>query len=331
MDSQARKAAETLHETARAAAESLVLQASDDVPYVTSPQGSQLLDAILAELAHELPDAVGAALSLDCRHASQGSSGLLAHWGCGAFLAQLQFDRESDSEFRALSLPVIVENIWTDSRWPQLTVNTLQAQWPQLADQLLSVRGAAAVFVDREARRDSIVLSVALTSTPDCQTLETLRRHERLAASALRVLGESLDNFRFAEGALDTLQARGAIEQAKGIVMGMGPCGADHAWEVLCTASAQLDVTVRNLAVALIEHLGDMPAEQPGDQRRHINPSAQDRRAAVTFWEALSSLNLPMSHAESAVSRSTWPAAHSRNRNGVRHTANGHMLRVLPD
>ncbi len=62
---------------------------------------------------------------------------------------------------------------------------------------------------------------------------------------------------------LTVLQSRGAIEQAKGAIMGRLGCDADHAWEVLRRASQDFNVKVRALAVALLEHISGAPAEQP--------------------------------------------------------------------
>ena len=45
--------------------------------------------------------------------------------------------------------------------------------------------------------------------------------------------------------------------------MGLVRCDADQAWKVLRTASQEFNVKLRELAVALVEHISGAPAEQP--------------------------------------------------------------------
>lgn len=82
------------------------------------------------------------------------------------------------------------------------------------------------------------------------------------------------------------LQSRGAIEQAKGALMGRVGCDADQAWEVLRRASQDFNVKVRALAVALVEHISGAPAEQPAFATP-IVPDQQTRQAAQKMWAAL--------------------------------------------
>jgi hypothetical protein len=88
------------------------------------------------------------------------------------------------------------------------------------------------------------------------------------------------------------LQSRGAIEQAKGALMGLVRCDAEHAWAILRRASQEFNVKLRELAVALVEHISGAPAEQP-DTGTPITPDDRTREAARLMWAALSEAPLP--------------------------------------
>ena len=94
------------------------------------------------------------------------------------------------------------------------------------------------------------------------------------------------------EDMLTVLQSRGAIEQAKGAVMGCLGCDADQAWEVLQRASQDFNIKVRALAVALLEHISGAPAEQPAFGTP-IVPDQQTRQAAKMTWAALTTPRRP--------------------------------------
>jgi hypothetical protein len=69
-------------------------------------------------------------------------------------------------------------------------------------------------------------------------------------------------------------------------VMGRLSCDADQAWVRLRDSSQNFNIKVRALAVALLEHIGNTPAEQPSSGDR-ITPNARTRRAAAQFWREL--------------------------------------------
>ena len=85
---------------------------------------------------------------------------------------------------------------------------------------------------------------------------------------------------------LAVLQSRGAIEQAKGVIMGSLRCDAEAAWSTLRRASHESNVKLRELAVALVEHVGGVPAEQPAVSAP-IVPDERARRAAGLLWAVL--------------------------------------------
>lgn len=82
------------------------------------------------------------------------------------------------------------------------------------------------------------------------------------------------------------LQSRAVIEQAKGAIMGASRCDADSAWTILRNASQYFNVKLRDLATALVEHLGGTPAELPTAWPA-ITPTSTARRAAQMLWRAV--------------------------------------------
>ena len=108
---------------------------------------------------------------------------------------------------------------------------------------------------------ETVVLSCALSREADAATVATLIGYEQLISAAL-VTSAAEDASEIAD-MLAVLQSRGTIEQAKGVIMGCLRCDADVAWSTLRRASHESNVKLRSLAVALVEHVGGTPAEQP--------------------------------------------------------------------
>jgi hypothetical protein len=77
------------------------------------------------------------------------------------------------------------------------------------------------------------------------------------------------------------------IEQAKGLVMGAAGGDASAAFATLARASQHFNVRLRNLAVALVEHVGRGVAEHPDDPELVVEPTAREREVAARVWAAL--------------------------------------------
>jgi AmiR/NasT family two-component response regulator len=251
-------------------------------------RGGELLSRLLAELVRGTPAAVGAALTVR-EHGTTGR--VLAAHGPSAVLASLQIEHTGGPIVTAADTtdPVITDDLWADERWPRLTLAAVRAHRPDAFEALRAVR--AVVAVPTVEADGTVVLSVALTAPLAAEALPELRRHEHLAVAAVAVLEASRDDRQRAETALEMLQSRAAIDQAKGAVMALRRCTPDRAWQVLRDTSVQLNVKLRNLAVALVEHLAGAPAEQPDEPARAIRPSARDREAAEVLWHTLTELN----------------------------------------
>lgn len=303
---------------------------ADDDP--THRLRSQLLAKVLAEVSCELPATVGAALSVRSRSGDGKAPQILAEWGCGAAVTRLQIAHNSGPSVDFATEPAVTADVWNDPRWPRLASAVVWTRHSELLAQVRSVRGVATVPITWTSQ-GRIVMTVAMTSAADDKTVRALHRHEQLAACAIEVLEESFDNSQRANAALDMLQARAAIEQAKGIIMAKRPGGADEAWGVLRSSSIELDVKVRNLAVALIEYVGEAPAEQPGDPVRRIKPSEADRQAAATLWEVLTTLDRRDPKRLSVPSSPSSARDHvfsNEKLRAVRTTSTGTVIRAIP-
>ncbi len=114
--------------------------------------------------------------------------------------------------------------------------------------------------------------------------------YQQLITAAM-VTAAAQDSTQIAD-MLAVLQSRGAIEQAKGVIMGLLRCDADTAWATLRRASHESNVKLRVLAVALIEHVGGVPAEQPA-AGAPIVPDDAARRAARLLWAVLTHAPAP--------------------------------------
>ncbi|MGW3995179.1 ANTAR domain-containing protein [Amycolatopsis sp. NPDC004772] len=250
----------------------------------TTHSVTPLLEELLARIAADVPGALGAAVSV--HHRGGPLHVAAAHGLSAAFVpAQLNgFDGPVPAAGRT-GEPVVTADVYADDRWPSLTLSGLLEHHPALAADWPRVRGVAALPSVWETE-GTLVLSVALDRPATDETVNVLRRHERLAAMAL-VVAEATQPDR-TEQMLDLLQSRAALEEAKGIVIALRRCDPDEAWNTLRRASQEFNVKARELAVALVELLGGAPAPQPAGERT-IHPGPAARRAARQVLSALES------------------------------------------
>jgi len=234
---------------------------------------AELFDRILDRVHRDLPHAVGLAVSV---HGPDGSAVLSAR-GFGREFVEAQRGGLGGPVVDACThqVPVLSPDLWADDRWPALSAEH-DVVWR-------GVHGACAVpGVWRED--ETVVLSAVLDQPADADTILTLIGYEQLITAAM-VTAAAQDGTEIAD-MLAVLQSRGAIEQAKGVIMGLLRCDADTAWATLRRASHESNVKLRVLAVALVEHIGGAPAEQPA-AGAPINPDEAARRAAKLLWAVL--------------------------------------------
>jgi hypothetical protein len=247
------------------------------------PQLSALLERILDRAQTDLPEAIGLVVTVnDKRYGDKPT--VVAARGVGGELVGAQLAGLGGPVVDAMfyQVPVISLDLWGDDRWPRLTREALDSRAPEHAWQ--QVRGAAAVPGVWEADA-TIVISCALDRPATAVTVTALIGYEQLVSAAF--VTTAAQDAAGIQDMLAVLQSRGAIEQAKGAVMGKLRCDAEYAWNTLRRASQESNVQLRGLAVALLEHISGSPAEQPPFSPP-ITPDTRTRETAERMWEALS-------------------------------------------
>ncbi len=243
------------------------------------PADNELFQRLLERIQRDLPDAVGLAITL---HGKDQGASVVAAQGVGIEFLEFPAGEGPLADAVEYQVPVLSPDLWSDDRWPSLTADALRGQVPagMSGDE---VRGVAAVpGIWREDQ--TVVLSCALSRPAEASTITTLIGYEQLVSAAL-VTAAAEDAAGIAD-MLSVLQSRGAIEQAKGVIMGSLRCDAEAAWSTLRRASHESNVKLRELAVALVEHVGGVPAEQPA-VAAPIVPDQRARRAAGLLWAVL--------------------------------------------
>ena len=244
------------------------------------PANSELFQRLLERIQRDLPEAVGLAITL---HAKDQPASVVAAQGVGAECLESPTGQGPLADAVEYQVPVLSPDLWSDDRWPSLAPAVVGAQAP-VPTSFDDVCGMAAVpGIWREDQ--TVVLSCVLSRPADAKTVATLIGYEQLVSAAL-VTSAAEDSGEIAD-MLAVLQSRGAIEQAKGVIMGSLRCDAEAAWSTLRRASHESNVKLRELAVALVEHVGGVPAEQPA-AAAPIVPDDLARKAAALLWAVLS-------------------------------------------
>jgi hypothetical protein len=244
-----------------------------------------LFDRILDRIHRDLPDAVGLSIT---RHSKGEGVTVLASWGFGIECLAGPDGEGPLSDAVEYQVPVLSPDLWSDDRWPGLTLGAVGSRCCA-GEDLTQVRGVAGVPGVWRAD-ETVVLSCVLDRTADAGTVTTLIGYEQLGSAAM-VTSAAEDVGAIAD-MVAVLQSRGGIEQAKGVIMGCLRCDADTAWSTLRRASHESNVKLRVLAVALIEHVGGVPAEQPAETAP-IVPDERARKAAALLWAVISNAPRP--------------------------------------
>jgi len=245
---------------------------------------SDLFDRILERIQRDLPGAVGLAVTM---HSKREGMTVLATRGIGVGYLETQMAGLGGPIEIAVEhqVPVLSLDVWADDRWPKLTKDAVLTHLDGADDPLLQAQGAAAVPGAWETD-ETLVVSCFLSGPAQAATIATLIGYEQLITAALVTSAAAEDGSEIAD-MLAVLQSRGAIEQAKGAIMGSLRCDAESAWATLRRASHESNVKLRTLAVALVEHVGGEPAEQPA-VAAPIVPDERARTAARLLWAVLS-------------------------------------------
>jgi hypothetical protein len=243
---------------------------------------TELLDDLTGRVAAAIPGCLGSGLGI--RH-GDGPVTILSARGLAVHLASAQVERLGGPVLDAAVTrdAVVTADAFADPRWPDLTERNLAAAHP--AADWGQVRGIAALpgIWDDDG---TLVLSAVLDGPADHGTLRVLERYERLTSAMLAVAESAAADD--GEKVLGMLASRAAIEEAKGAIIAVRFCGPDEAWATLARASQEFNVKVRELAVALIEELGNADAPRPEGAPK-IVPAPDARKAAQLLWAALTS------------------------------------------
>lgn len=170
--------------------------------------------------------------------------------------------------------------------------------WPDLAEVLLPAAGqvvALGCWPGEPDTERTVVLTVYLRGAlsgegaAGPERLAVLERLAGLVGHAVALVERCEGEERRAEQMVMMNQYRRVVEQAKGAVMVAVGTDGPGAFSILSRASQHFNVRLRNLAVALVEHVGGGVAEHPDDPEAVITCSPEERRAAQQVWAALTS------------------------------------------
>lgn len=247
--------------------------------------GDQLLQRLLRHLLDSVPGTVGAGLNLTNGEGPRSVSGV----GAAAFLDPLQWTRGEGPLVDVLHAQASEQR--TSLVLPAGDSNFDLARWPALAGEWeegeLAWPTGAVITVGEWGNDLPVIFTVYTDVVPDTELARELDRFEGLLASALMVVEYCVGEEVRAEQMLQMVQYRRVIEQAKGLVMAATQADAAAAFATLARASQHFNTRLRNLAIALVEHVGGAPAEGPDDPAQVVVPTSNDRRTAVQVWAAL--------------------------------------------
>jgi hypothetical protein len=265
--------------------------------------GSELLTGLLSFTVESVPGALGAGLSVAADMTS-GDNGCLpgansdrpaadnaaprsvAAVGVAAELDPAQWAQATGplwEAFRSGQVVIRPESSMDATRSDEVGIAALEGISQRVAG---SVQGA--VFLAGEWGGElPVVLSIYLDRVPDQKVLREIDRYEPLVTQALAVVEYCAGEEQVAQQMLQMTQYRRVIEQAKGLVMGAAGGDANTAFATLARASQHFNVRLRNLAVALVEHVGRGSAEHPDDPDLVVRPTDSERDIAARVWAAL--------------------------------------------
>jgi hypothetical protein len=247
--------------------------------------GDQLLQRLLRHTLDSVPGAVGVGLSLVDGAGPRSVSGA----GAAAFLDPLQWTCGQGPLVDALHAQESEQR--TSLVLPDGDTDFDIARWPALADAWGGVGIAwptgVVIAIGEWGNELPVILTVYTDVVPDAGLVRELDRFEGLLASALMVVEHCVGEQVRAEQMLQMVQYRRVIEQAKGLVMAATQADAAAAFTTLARASQHFNTRLRNLAIALVEHVGGSPAEGPEDPAQVVVPTSSDRRTAAQVWAAL--------------------------------------------
>jgi hypothetical protein len=224
--------------------------------------GHELLIRLLETLLAQVRGAVGAGLTL-VEEAGEARS-------VAAVGAAVDLDRTS----------------WGEGGAARQALKTGQPVVNDLDPPEAGARGVVVTANEEDAER-GLVVTLYLDRTAEDDDVRRLDRLQPLLTSAVAVVDYCSGEEERAEQMVQMVQYRRVIEQAKGLVMAVTGTDAGSAFATLARASQHFNVRLRNLSVALVEIVGQAPAEGPTDPAAVVTPAERDRASAERMWAAL--------------------------------------------
>jgi hypothetical protein len=260
-----------------------VTDSTDSKPQFTV--GAELMRRLLTHLCEQLTGCLGVGLSAG-PSATEGS--VLAAIGVASEIDHRQWSVGKGPlvDVAAHDDHVMVDDLRTDQRWPEL------AEW--LADAGADGPTGLVALPGSWSQGGLVLLSVYFDHAPTLNDMRTLEGYEPLIATSAAVVEFCAGEIMRTDQVLDMVQHRRVIEQAKGIVMARLCCDGPGAFSALVRISQQANVKLREFSVALVQQVGNAPAEQPerellGDRADAVlsDPTAEAVTAARLAWDAL--------------------------------------------
>jgi hypothetical protein len=245
--------------------------------------GAELIEGLLTHLCDQVTGCLGVGLSSG-PSAEQGA--VIAAVGIAANLDRQQWEAKTGPLVAAADQDdhIMVDDLRKDQRWPEL-VKWLDSDVPTVG--MVALPGGW-------SQGGLIMLTLYLDHAPTLPDLRVVEGYEPLIATSAAVVEFCAGEVMRTDQVLDMVQHRRVIEQAKGIVMAHLGCDGPGAFSALVRISQQANVKLRDFSIALVQLVGNAPAEQPerellGDRAEDVlvDPHPQAVTAARLAWDAL--------------------------------------------
>lgn len=245
--------------------------------------GAELIERLLSHLCEQVNGCLGVGLSAG---PSTEDGSVIAATGIAAEMDAKQWDAGSGPLVVAAAQDdhVLVDDLRTDERWPEL------AEWLGTDSEQVGLVALPGSW----SQGGLTTLTVYVDHTPALSDVRAVEGYEPLITTCAAVVEFCAGEILRTDQILDMVQHRRVIEQAKGIVIGHIGCDGPGAFGALVRISQQSNVKLREFCVALVQLVGNAPAEQPerellGDRADTImsEPGPAALKAASLAWDAL--------------------------------------------
>ncbi|TQS42217.1 ANTAR domain-containing protein [Cryptosporangium phraense] len=242
--------------------------------------GKALVERLLAYAMDEVAGATGAGVSF----VRDGTITVFASTGIAEQLDRLQWELGEGPVVRAhqTEQSVLSKDLGSDEEFPALR----RALGDTFLPGVVAPVGAVAMPGSWDEGGPS-QFSLYLDREPTEKTVAVLDRIEPMVSHSLATVVFCQRESMRADQMAKMVQYRRVIEQCKGAVMATAGLSAPQAFQVLDKASQRYNVRLRELAVALAEHVGNAPAEHPDDIGHVLKPTETSRKAARDLWAGI--------------------------------------------